>query len=846
MEIYSEKVHDLLSIKGKDQSGLPVRQCASGGFFVQNLKKVPVGSYGEIEQRMAQGIANRTIAATNMNASSSRAHTLWAVYILTFELNHQLCRFGSKTVMIAALSPADINYEETLSTLRYADRVKQIKTKAVVNDKSQDKMIRELMEENEKLKKQLAEIVKLTPTTLKSELSPEERSRMQEELRHEIQAQLQANSERLEAQNQKAFLEKLEEARREAAMLKEVAGNAKSEKDSKSGIDCPYISNLNEDPQLSGVINHLLEADEVTVGRQGAPGNPQTAEEAIDRLTGKKTWVLLKGLNIQDIHAKFRRLSNGQVELVVVQGALKNTKVNGTVLTSSKVLEPSDRILFGSYHLYVFHNPKQTPLDNEKKVDWEYAQQELAREEGMDQFDKSMMEKDRYILQQQLIEMMPMVREVNDMACRMKKQRTFEILLLPALIQQALYGQGKTTKIMIRMKCDVTGHVWIWERGKFLNRRFLMQEMFQDFENPDPESARKKSLTPEDDPFWEPLESLLVGFAPVFLQSLAYGLDFSDRLQISDLDGAAIGWLDAALQPCFQTGKLSVSGDDFFVDDPKELIGKPYYFKIELKDLGLTGLKAPLRPTLRYRVFKEACETIIPIAIAEQEHVSINHSRLVTFKKVEAEHLDYFEKNCITFLMFVEQSDSPSATAVENPSVGLSRSDVGRGSFAVLQSVAEQGKESVTQKLQQIREKQQHAHQTELKEMVLHWKDLQPSAEAFEEVMHALNDYFDPQLASTSNSKQSPLGVHTEAEESITQEKKEKVETAEDAQKRRKRWSLKISKDWNGQTGSSDSSNNRSTGHIALVLEAVMVDEVRFEKEKLFGKSSCTREFSSR
>ncbi len=46
--------------------------------------------------------------------------------------------------MIAALSPADINYDETLSTLRYADRAKRIKTKAVVNDQSQDKMIGEL------------------------------------------------------------------------------------------------------------------------------------------------------------------------------------------------------------------------------------------------------------------------------------------------------------------------------------------------------------------------------------------------------------------------------------------------------------------------------------------------------------------------------------------------------------------------------------------------------------------------------------------------------------------------------------------------------------------------------
>ena len=46
--------------------------------------------------------------------------------------------------MIAALSPADINYVETLSTLRYADRAKRIKTKAVVNENGVDKLIREL------------------------------------------------------------------------------------------------------------------------------------------------------------------------------------------------------------------------------------------------------------------------------------------------------------------------------------------------------------------------------------------------------------------------------------------------------------------------------------------------------------------------------------------------------------------------------------------------------------------------------------------------------------------------------------------------------------------------------
>ena len=58
---------------------------------------------------------------------------------------------------LAALSPADINYAETLSTLRYADRAKKIKNKAVVNENPMEKLIRELKAENEKLKRALSE-----------------------------------------------------------------------------------------------------------------------------------------------------------------------------------------------------------------------------------------------------------------------------------------------------------------------------------------------------------------------------------------------------------------------------------------------------------------------------------------------------------------------------------------------------------------------------------------------------------------------------------------------------------------------------------------------------------------
>ena len=62
--------------------------------------------------------------------------------------------------MICAISPSDDNYEETLSTLRYADQAKKIKCNAVINESEQDKMIRQLKEENEQLKKMLEMMMK--------------------------------------------------------------------------------------------------------------------------------------------------------------------------------------------------------------------------------------------------------------------------------------------------------------------------------------------------------------------------------------------------------------------------------------------------------------------------------------------------------------------------------------------------------------------------------------------------------------------------------------------------------------------------------------------------------------
>ena len=71
------------------------------------------------------------------------------IQVLTWLLKDSLGG-NSKTAMIAAISPAD--YEETLSTLRYADQAKKIKNKAVVNEDPNAKLVRELKEELEVLR----------------------------------------------------------------------------------------------------------------------------------------------------------------------------------------------------------------------------------------------------------------------------------------------------------------------------------------------------------------------------------------------------------------------------------------------------------------------------------------------------------------------------------------------------------------------------------------------------------------------------------------------------------------------------------------------------------------------
>eukprot|EP00730_Choanoeca_flexa_P000968 TRINITY_DN10419_c0_g1_i5.p1 TRINITY_DN10419_c0_g1~~TRINITY_DN10419_c0_g1_i5.p1 ORF type:complete len:680 (+),score=163.12 TRINITY_DN10419_c0_g1_i5:89-2128(+) len=118
------------------------------------------GKTGAEGQRALEGIEiNRSlltlgnVICTLVNAKGN-AHIPYRDSKLTRLLKDSLGG-NAKTVMVATFGPADYNYQETLSTLRYANRAKNIKNKPKINEDPKDAKLREYLEQIEALKAQL-------------------------------------------------------------------------------------------------------------------------------------------------------------------------------------------------------------------------------------------------------------------------------------------------------------------------------------------------------------------------------------------------------------------------------------------------------------------------------------------------------------------------------------------------------------------------------------------------------------------------------------------------------------------------------------------------------------------
>ncbi|XP_024228109.1 kinesin-like protein unc-104 isoform X15 [Bombus impatiens] len=499
MEIYCERVRDLLNPKNK--GNLRVREHPLLGPYVEDLSKLAVMSYQDIHDLIDEGNKARTVAATNMNETSSRSHAVFTIFFtqqkqdsatgLVTEkvskislvdlagseradstgakgtrlkeganINKSLTTLGkvisalaeiatkkkkkadfipyrdsvltwllrenlggnSKTAMIAAVSPADINYDETLSTLRYADRAKQIVCKAVVNEDANAKLIRELKEEIQKLRELLKqegidvqegpdgkvtyekkesrdEIVRATKREDDvKESRPRIASHTTSTIAEEAVDQLQA-SEKLIAELNETWEEKLKRTeiirlQREAVFAE--MGVAVKEDGVTVGVfspkKTPHLVNLNEDPLMSECLIYYIKDGFTRIGSAEA-NIPQD--------------IQLCGPHILSEHCVFEN-HEGIITLIPKKGAL--IYVNGREVTEPIVLKTGSRVILGKNHVFRFNHPDQVRERREKgspaetpgngeTVDWNFAQIELLEKQGIDL--KAEMEKRLLALEEQ-------------------------------------------------------------------------------------------------------------------------------------------------------------------------------------------------------------------------------------------------------------------------------------------------------------------------------------------------------------------------------------------------------------------------------------------------------------
>ncbi|KZF23746.1 kinesin family protein [Xylona heveae TC161] len=437
LEIYNERVRDLLNPSTK--SNLKVREHPSTGPYVEDLAKLVVRSFQEIENLMDEGNKARTVAATNMNETSSRSH---AVFTLTLtqkrhdvetsmdtekvakislvdlagseranstgatgarlkegaEINRSLSTLGrviaaladvsagkkknlsmvpyrdsiltwllkdslggnSMTAMIAAISPADINYEETLSTLRYADSAKRIKNHAVVNEDPNARMIRELKEELAQLRSKLTsgggggggvavpadeQYAPDTPLEKQIVSITQLDGTVKRVSKAEIAEQL-SQSEKLYKDLNQTWEEKLQKTEkihkeREAALEELGISIEKGFIGLSTPKKMPHLVNLSDDPLLAECLVYNIKPGTTTVG------NVETATTAEIRLNGSK---------ILHEHCTFRNV-DGIVTVVPNDNAA--VMVNGLRIDQPKRLRSGYRVILGDFHIFRFNHPQE-------------------------------------------------------------------------------------------------------------------------------------------------------------------------------------------------------------------------------------------------------------------------------------------------------------------------------------------------------------------------------------------------------------------------------------------------------------------------------------------------------
>jgi kinesin family protein 1 len=418
---------------------------------------------------------------------------------------------NSKTIMIGAISPAHDAYEDTLSTLRFLDRAKGIKNVAVVNENPVDKMIRELKEENEALKKKLLS----------------DGGGGDDSDTDEIKRQI-AEQEIAMRELNKTWAQKLEEAMMQQSLMDSDSKELKMVKEKMKTH--PHLINLNEDPLLTGLITLFIENGEHALGRSADSANDD---------------IPLSGLNILPIHGYFTRnekskqlllrpANGGQIR---VNGRIieENPEADGKEDVNGVVLSHNDRVMIGLHQLFlVKFSDGKDGKESTKITSYRNAQREIAAAEGYGVGDSGLSS----ALIETISEVLAAVQEANAIA---------EELMVPKRYVLVINKQDEADSdirglVSIKVKDFERHNKWIMSSSQFLEAHMDMKDMYCQYVEGG--GLRALSDWPEDkNPFFLSAQDWLIGSGKATFKNLTSVMKIKETILLQNGKGANEGIL---------------------------------------------------------------------------------------------------------------------------------------------------------------------------------------------------------------------------------------------------------------------------------------------------------------
>lgn len=706
------------------QGGLKVRIHPKAGVHVTNLTQQACRSFADVEHWMQMGTANRSIASTQMNATSSRAHT---VVTLRFNqvttnargpgkhseksvrinlvdlagsertsasgasgaraqesaaINLSLTMLGkvihalaskaanpknralvpyrdskltmllqdalggnSKTFMIAAISPADINYDATLSTLRYAERAKTIQNRAVVNVDPTVSLISQLKAENKRMMHELKLLQHGGGWQEETGLGGASSSIAAMKM---LRAALKENEDIIEENS-------IEQRMSIFESLQSVA-EKKAER-----AQAVHLSNLNESTELSHKVKYYFDEEgrtEWLVGkrpRRNAGGNGAGGDDQAPD-------VPLSGVGVAARHARVLRADSeqGRYELEHMEGTV--THNGGTMSAGARVqLRHADRVSFGPQHLFIFVDPASGPVIESKLPTHDEAEKEIAVAMGVTSQIAGAAGggngHNRHVraVLDDAVSLLPLVVEANHYSEEWERGIQFALRSLTVPHVQPDWSELLEPRIMVRVKYGETGVARMWDEEKFARRVIAMRDRYESLEE-------GLETVGEADPFAEGNEPVLVGEATLSLASLAYRMELSEQLSVLDYKNAVEGSVYVNALPCTADGKV-LDVNDIFVEDPQELLGSSLAFQFHIDEL--RGIKRSYKTVFfRYSIYRQQVETDPKIAGI---NVQVNHRKVFSVT-VDEQFLEFLTNASVRVQLWGTQAtDVGAATALNKP-----------------------------------------------------------------------------------------------------------------------------------------------------------------------------------